>query len=254
MPPGEFLSSDLTDRRTDGGSVGGSYLPSAFVGQPVGVDQVNDVWIGDSGATTHMTRNADLMYDTRPPPPHRSRIILGDGSIRKVQFVGKLDLMFHSRTDHPATLHDVFFVADLGFNLFSFHVVQEKHEIIRNKTGAHLLNCRLVFPRRSNGSSLRAIRVMPGGHANASNVLATFADPPSPVQYSSVTSPVAHETSRVNSSCRTHNADAGIGGKRSSVAWGRGEESESVSSGNDGMTAVVLSPGGLFLNKNKKGC
>ena len=115
--------SGLTDRRTDGGSVGGSYLPSAFVGQPVGVDQVNDVWIGDSDATTHMTRNADIMYDTRPPSPHRSRIILGDDSIRKVQFVGKLDLVFHSRTDHPVTLHDVSFVPDLGFNLFSFHVV-----------------------------------------------------------------------------------------------------------------------------------
>ena len=32
----------LTDRRTDGGSVGESYPPSAFVGQLVGVDQVND--------------------------------------------------------------------------------------------------------------------------------------------------------------------------------------------------------------------
>ena len=87
MLPGEFLSSGLTDRRTEDGSVGGSYLPSAFVGQPVGVDQVNDVWIGDSGATTHMTRNADLMYDTRTPSPHRSRTILGGGCIRKVQFV-----------------------------------------------------------------------------------------------------------------------------------------------------------------------
>ena len=127
MPPGEFSVSDLADRRADGDSVGGSY-PSAFVGQPVGVDHVNDVWIGDSGATTHMTPNADMMYDTKPPSPHRSRIILGDGSIRKVQFVGKLDLVFHSRTDHPVTLHDVSFVPDLGFNLFSFHVVQEKHE------------------------------------------------------------------------------------------------------------------------------
>ena len=136
MPPGEFSSSDLTDRLADGDRVGGSYLPSAFVGQAVGVDQVNDVWIGDSGATTHMTRNADMMYDTKPPSPHRLRIILGDGSIRKVQFVGKRDLVFHSRTDHPVTLHDVYFVSDLGFNLFSFHVVQEKHEIILNKTGA----------------------------------------------------------------------------------------------------------------------
>ena len=66
------------------------------------------MWIGDSDATKHMTRSAELVNDTKPPSPHRSRIILGDGSIRKVQFVGKLDLVFHSRTDHPATLHDVF--------------------------------------------------------------------------------------------------------------------------------------------------
>ena len=146
VPPGEFLSSDLTYRRADGGSVGVSYLPSAFVGQPAGVDQVNDVWICDSGATMHMTRNAGMMYDTRPPSPHRSRIILGDGSIRKVQFVGKLDLVFHSRTDHSVTLHDVSFVPDLGFNLFSFHVVQGKHKIILNKTGAQLLNGRRIPP------------------------------------------------------------------------------------------------------------
>ena len=167
----------MTDGRVNGDSVGGSYLPSAFVGRPVGVDQVNDVWIGDSGATTHMTRSAELMYDTKPPSPHRPRIILGDGSIRKVLFVGKLDLVFHSRTDHPVTLYDVSFVPDLGFSLFSFHVVQEKHEIILNKTGAHLLNGRLVFPRRRNGSFLRATRVMPGTHASAINALATLQTP-----------------------------------------------------------------------------
>ena len=145
--------------------------------------------------------------------------------------------------DHPVTLHDVSFVPDLGFNLFLFHVVQEKHEIILNKTGAHLLNGRLVFPRRSNGSFLRATRVMPGGHASANTALATFADPPSPVQYSSVTSSVAHETLLMSSSYRTSNAGAGIGGKNSIVAWEKGKESESVSSGNDGMAAAVLSPG-----------
>ena len=98
-----------------------------------------------------MQCNADMMYDTKPPSPHRSRIIPSDGSIRKVHFVGKLDLAFHSRTDHPVTLHDVSFVPDLGFNLFSFHAVQEKHEIILNKTGAHLLNGRLVLPRGEMG-------------------------------------------------------------------------------------------------------
>ena len=179
MPPGEFASSDFNDWGTEKGGVGGSYLPPAFVGQPVGIDQVDDVWIGDSGATTHMTRNADLMYDTRPPSPYSSRIILRDGSIKKVHFVGKLDMVFHSRTDHPVTLHDVSFVPDLGFNLFAFHAVQEKHEIILNKRGAHLLGGRLVFPRKCNGSSLRATRVLPGGHAHASTALATFTNPSS---------------------------------------------------------------------------
>ena len=93
---------------------------------------------------------------------------------------------------------------------------------------------------------------MPGGHASASNALVTFADPPSPVQYRSVTSPVAHEISSVSSSCRTSNAGAGMGEKSSIAAWKKREESVSVSSDNDGMTAAVLSPGGLFSNKNKK--
>ena len=253
MPPGEFSSSDLTDGRVDGDSVGGSYLLSAFVGQPVGVDQVNDVWIGDSGTTTHMTRNADMMYDTKPPSPHRSRIILGDDSTRKVQFVGKLDVVFHSRTDHPVTLHDLSFTPDLCFNLFSFHIVQEKHENILNKTGAHLLNGRLVFPRRRNGSSLRATRVMPGAHASASNALAIFTDPPSPVQYRSVTSPVAQETSSTSSSCRRANAGARMGGKSSiDAAWKKREESASVSSGSDGMAAAVLSPGGCSTKIKEK--
>ena len=81
------------------------------------------MWIVDSVATSHMTRSADLIYDTRPTlPPIESRIILGDESIKKVQFIEKIDLVFHSRTDYPFTLHEVSFVPDLGFNLFSFHV------------------------------------------------------------------------------------------------------------------------------------
>ena len=86
--------------------------------------------------------------------------------------------MFQSRTNYPVTLHDVSFVPDLGFNLFSFHVVQEKHEITLNKKGAHLLG-HLVFLRKCNEPSLRATRVLPGGNANASTALATFVEDPS---------------------------------------------------------------------------
>ena len=95
---------------------------------------------------------------------------------------------------------------------------------------------------------------------NASTALATFVEslshrsdgPPSPRPYSSVTSPVAHQKSGMSRSCRTSNAGAGIGEKTSSVAWGTGGESESVFSENAGMAAAVLSPGGVFRNKNKK--
>ena len=169
--------------------------------------------------------------------------------------MGKIDLVFHSRTDYQVTLHNVSFVPDLGFNLFSFHVVQEKHEIILNKTGAHLLGGRLVFPCRRNGSSLRATRVLPGSQANANNALATFVEPPphsfdgppsgppSPVPYSTVTPPVVHQTSGVSRSCRTSNAGTGFGEESG--------ESASVLSEGVGMVAAVLSPGGLFVNNKK---
>ena len=104
-----------------------------------------------------MTRSADLMHDTWPPPPHRYRIILGNGSIKKVLFIGKIDPVFRSRTDYPVTLYDVSFVSDPGFNLFSFHVGQEKREIILNK------ECFNVW----GGARIRRFRPG-GGHRNNS--------------------------------------------------------------------------------------
>ena len=158
-------------------------------------------------------------------------------------------------TDYQVTLHNVSFVPDLGFNLFSFHVMQEKHEIVLNKTGAHLLGGRLVSPRRRNGSSLRATRALPGSHANVNNALATFVEPPphsfdgppsgppSPLPYSTVTPPVVHQTSGVSRSCRTSNAGTGFGEESG--------ESASVLSGGVGMATAVLSPGGVFVNNKK---
>ena len=73
---------------------------------------------GKAGARASATRMV-LTNNISNRGPHKSRIILGDGSIKMVHFVGKLDLVFHSRTDHPVTLHDVSFVPDVGFDLFS---------------------------------------------------------------------------------------------------------------------------------------
>ena len=56
----------------------------------------------------------------------------------------------------------------------------------------------------------------------------------------------------MRNSCRRKSAGVGIGENSSSVAWGTGRESESIVSNNAGMAAAVLSPGGVFINKNKK--
>ena len=61
------------------GGVSDNLLPSALVGQLVGIGQMVGVCIGDSEVSWYMTRSANVMYDTRPPSPHRPSITLGDG-------------------------------------------------------------------------------------------------------------------------------------------------------------------------------
>ena len=61
-----------------------------------------------------MTNNAELVYDTSPPPPNRSRIIFGDGSTKKVEFAGNIDLIFYSKTKISVTFYNVSFIPDLG--------------------------------------------------------------------------------------------------------------------------------------------
>ena len=177
------------------------------------------------------------MYDIGSPLLHRSRIILGDRSAKKVEFIGKSDLV-HSRTHYPVILYDVSFVPDLGLNLFFFDVVQGKHKIILNKTGAHLLGGRPVFPRRCNGSSLRATKVLSGENANASTALATIEQPPfyrsdgplSLLPNSSVASPDAHHhKSGVSSSCRAKIAVAKTSEQNYCVLWRSGRKSKSMS-------------------------
>ena len=98
--------------------VDGIMIPWYFLGQPVGLDKLRGLCIGDSGAPCHMTNNAELMYDTTTPPPNRPRIILGDGSTKKVKFIGKNDLIFHRNTEYPATLYNLSFVLGLGYKYF----------------------------------------------------------------------------------------------------------------------------------------
>ena len=76
------------------------------------------MWVGDPGAACHMTNNAELMYDMRPPPSNRSRIVLGDGSSIKVECIGNIELLFHSYTEYPSTPYSVSFVPVWNFIFF----------------------------------------------------------------------------------------------------------------------------------------
>ena len=79
-----------------------------------------------------------------------------------------------------------------------------------------------------------------------------FRPTPFPLPNSSVASPAAHQkNSGVSSSYRKRNAVAWTSEKNYRVPWGAGRESESISSGNAGMDAAVLSPGGVCMDKNK---
>ena len=65
MPSGTVSSVSPSPYVAHSGTVTGNCVPSAFGGQPVGIDKVGEIWIGDSESTSHMTRSADLIYDTR---------------------------------------------------------------------------------------------------------------------------------------------------------------------------------------------
>ncbi|CAM9849152.1 unnamed protein product, partial [Ascophyllum nodosum] len=90
----------------------------------------SDVWIGDSGASCHMTNEASKMYCVRPLFPDQGEVTTSDGTRLRVECVGNINVVFHGRNDEPITLCDVSYVPDLRFNLFSFHKAQETHVII----------------------------------------------------------------------------------------------------------------------------
>ncbi|CAM9143665.1 unnamed protein product, partial [Ascophyllum nodosum] len=79
----------------------------------------SDVWIGDSGASCHMTNGAPKMYCVRSPLPDQREITTSDGTRLRVECVGNIDVVFHGRSDESITLCDVSYLPDLRFNIFS---------------------------------------------------------------------------------------------------------------------------------------
>ena len=121
-----------------------------------------DWWVGDSGASVHGTGNKEHMYNIRVPVAEESRLVVGNGETMKVQFIGDLDLVMHCNPDVVVTLRDVSYVPGLWYDLMSFSIIQEMHEIRLNKTGAHILDGRVHFRKNRNGNYVQATRILRG--------------------------------------------------------------------------------------------
>jgi hypothetical protein len=79
-----------------------------------------DIWIGDSGASCHVTQNDIGMFDTVASEKH---IIVGGGSKLPILKTGKLKVAFEGRDGiyQEIVLQDVNYVPDMGMSLFSFN-------------------------------------------------------------------------------------------------------------------------------------
>ncbi|CAN0385300.1 unnamed protein product, partial [Scytosiphon promiscuus] len=89
----------------------------------------NNVWTCDSGASNHMTGDATNVFNRKAPSKGQEWVAVGDGTVKKVLFVGTLNLKLHCDTDVGVQLPRVYVVDGLVSNLFSLHAVQAKHVV-----------------------------------------------------------------------------------------------------------------------------
>ncbi|CAN0320397.1 unnamed protein product, partial [Laminaria digitata] len=80
----------------------------------------------DSGASDHMTGNAEHVFNREAPSKQQQWVMIGDGRAMKVLCVGSLNLELHGDTDVGVQLPRVYVVDGLAINLYSLHAVQAK--------------------------------------------------------------------------------------------------------------------------------
>ena len=84
-----------------------------------------DIWIADSGATSHMTNDNTGLYDVEA---YNSSVSIGNGKSIGITHKGKLDVMIEQKdgTKYAATLENVKLVPELGHSLFSTQTLMMK--------------------------------------------------------------------------------------------------------------------------------
>ncbi|CAN0426840.1 unnamed protein product, partial [Laminaria digitata] len=109
---------------------------SGLHGQCSMTDGGVETWIADNGASQHMTYNPEYLYNRRSPSPENAQVYIGDGTILQVEYVGSVDLTFHSSgQDVRETLESVSFLPQLRVNLLSLHTIQVKEPVSLDSRG-----------------------------------------------------------------------------------------------------------------------
>ena len=91
-----------------------------------------DVWIADSGATSHMVCEDLNMFDCKISNQH---VIVGDGRSLKVNKTGKLKVSFHNNQGDKSEvlLEEVKYIPELKVNLFSIPVALKKGAKVKSQ-------------------------------------------------------------------------------------------------------------------------
>ena len=97
------------------------------------------------------------------------------------------------KEDVDVTLRDVAFVPGVLFDLCSFNVVQEEHVITPDRTGAHMLDGRVLFRKGKFSNYAEATRVARHERPPA---LAAVAAPPQPTSSTQPRLPVSPAVTR----------------------------------------------------------
>ena len=92
----------------------------------------------------------------RSSSPENAMAYIGDDTPLVVEYVGNLDLVFHSGKDVRVTLESVSYVPAMSVNSLSLNTVQANQNITFDVTGVPLLGGCLTFPKDRAGSRLNA--------------------------------------------------------------------------------------------------
>ena len=108
-----------------------------------------DEWVADSGASYHVTGDPSGMFDCKPPPVGKERLVIGDMTMVGVECFGKLSLLMHCQGgDTHVRLTNVAYVPGVQLNLFSLHAVMSKCRATMDTKGVHMLGGSVSFVRR----------------------------------------------------------------------------------------------------------